>query len=320
MRFLFVMDPAETMLPDKDTSFAFMRGAQARGHTCLHCLVKDVFHFGREVSARVRPIEVRPTAPHVRLGAPETVELGAVDAVFVRKDPPFDTAYLHLTQQLDLVRERTFVLNDPRGLRDANEKLFAFHFAELMPRSLVSADAAQLFEFVRSVGGKAVLKPLDGAGGRGVVALTLGDPNTRALIELLTREGTEPALAQEYLPEIREGDKRVLVLDGEPLGAILRVPRADDLRANIHVGGQVQPTTLTPAELALVRHIADRLRSSGLWFVGLDLIAGRLIEVNVTSPTGIQELGRHLGSAPEQEVIAWVEGRVALKRAGREER
>ncbi|MBN1611096.1 MAG: glutathione synthase [Polyangiaceae bacterium] len=320
MRFLFVMDPAEGMLPDRDTSFAFMRGSQARGHACLHCLIRDVFHFGREVSAWARPIEVRQAPPHVRLGAPATVELGSVDAVFVRKDPPFDTAYLHLTQQLDLVSDRTFVMNDPRGLRDANEKLFAFHFAELMPRSLVSADGAQLLEFVRSVGGKAVLKPLDGAGGRGVVALTLGDPNTRALVDLLTREGTEPALAQEYLPEIREGDKRVLLLDGQPLGAILRVPRADDLRANIHVGGQVRHTTLTPAELKLVGQVAGRLRSSGLWFVGLDLIAGRLIEVNVTSPTGIQELGRHLGTSPEQEVIAWVEGRVALKRAGREDR
>jgi glutathione synthase len=319
MRFLFVMDPAECMLPDKDTSFAFMRGSQARGHACLHCLIKDVFQLGRQVAARARPIEVQQEAPYVRLGAPEIVELGSVDAVFVRKDPPFDTAYLHLTQQLDLVSGRTFVMNDPRGLRDANEKLFAFHFAELMPRSLVSADAAQLLEFVRSVGGKAVLKPLDGAGGRGVVALTLGDPNTRALVDLLTREGTEPALAQEYLPEIREGDKRVLVLDGQPLGAILRVPRADDLRANIHVGGEVRSTTLTPAELELVGRIAGRLRSHGLWFVGLDLIAGRLIEVNVTSPTGIQELGRHLGTSPEQEVIAWVEGRVAGMRVGRGE-
>ena len=175
------MDPAELMLPDKDTSFAFMRGAQARGHECLHCLIGDVFNEGRRVSAEARPIEVRDTPPHVRLGAEQTLGLSDVDAVFIRKDPPFDVGYLHLTQQLDLVRGQTFVMNDPQGLRDANEKLAAFHFAELMPRSLVSADPRRLREFVAQVGGKAVLKPLDGAGGSGVVALSVEDPRFPAI-------------------------------------------------------------------------------------------------------------------------------------------
>jgi glutathione synthase len=310
VRFLFVMDPAEKMLPDKDTSFAFMRGARARGHDCLHCLPLDLKNRGRDVLARARPIAVSDTAPHVSLGAFEPVDLSRLDAVFIRKDPPFDTAYAHLTQQLDLVKDRTLVLNDPRGLRDANEKLFAFHFSEFMPPSLVSADPREILEFVREIGGKGVLKPLDGAGGSGVVALALEDRNTRALIDILTAEGQRHALVQQYLDAVREGDKRVLMLDGEPLGAILRVPREDDIRANIHVGGVVHPTELSAEERALVESVGGRLREHGLWFVGLDLIGGKLIEVNVTSPTGIQELGRHRGDRPEQAVIAWVERRV----------
>lgn len=311
MRFLFVMDPAEAMLPDKDTSFAFMRGARARGHECLHCLPRDVFNRGREVFARARPIEVSDIAPHVALGSPLDHDVAKLEAVFIRKDPPFDPDYAHLTQQLDLVKDRTLVVNDPAGLRDANEKLFAFHFVEFMPRTLVAANPQRLIDFVEEVGGRAVLKPLDGAGGSGVVALTSGDMNTRALIDLLTHEGRRLAMVQEFQPAVRQGDKRVLVLDGRPLGAILRVPRPDDIRANIHVGGRVDATELTEKEQALVAAVGPALSESGLWFVGLDLIGEKLIEVNVTSPTGIQELGRLTGSQPEMEVIAWVERRVS---------
>src|SRR5690606_3171028 len=157
---------------------------------------------------------------HVTQGDQEVVELSRLDAVWIRKDPPFDVAYVHLTQQLDLIKERTFVVNDPGALRTANEKLYAFHFAEHMPASMVSANPAQIRAFVDEVGGRAILKPLDGAGGSGVVALGSEDPNTRALIDLLTHEGREQALVQAYLPEVRTGDKRVLLLDGQLLGAI----------------------------------------------------------------------------------------------------
>lgn len=313
MRLLFVMDPAETMLPDKDTSFAFMRAAQARGHECLHTLPSEMMNYGADVRALARPIRVSDQAPHVELGPPAVVELASLQAVFIRKDPPFDPAYAHLTQQLDLVKDRVLVVNDPRGLRDANEKLFAFHFEKHMPRSLVTSDPARILEFVKLVGDRAVLKPLDGAGGTGVVVLATGDRNARALADLLTREGKELALVQEFLPNVVEGDKRVLVLDGEPLGAILRVPRADDFRANIHVGGDARPTELTPAEEQLVREVGARLRAHGLWFVGLDLIGEKLIEVNVTSPTGIQQLSRFLGRPVEEEVIAWVEARQSAR-------
>ncbi len=307
MRFLFVMDRADTMHPTKDTSFAFIRGAQARGHATHHCLPRDSSNRGRDVSAMARPILVSNTPPHVTLGEPERLELVSLDAVFIRKDPPFDSAYAHLTHQLELVKDRVLVLNDPQGLRNANEKLFTFHFSELMPRSLVTADPEAVAAFVAEVGGQAVLKPIDGAGGAGVVVLRSDDRNTRSLADVWTDEGRRLTLVQAYESAVRTGDKRVIVLDGEPLGAILRVPREDDVRANIHAGGRVAPTELTPRELEIVATMAPRLRAEGLYFVGLDLIGERLIEVNVTSPTGIQELGVFLGRPLEEDVIAWVE-------------
>lgn len=304
------MDPAATMLPDKDTTFAFIRGAEAAGHRCFHALVGDLSVRGGEVGVRAAPVSVSAAVPHVTLGTAAIKNAEEFDAILIRKDPPFDTAYLHLTQILDLVKDQTLIINDPVGLRDANEKLFALHFADFMPRTLVTRDREEILQFTRDVGGHAVLKPLDGAGGSGVVALSIEDKNARALTDILTHEGALPAMVQEFQPGIVEGDKRVLLLDGKPLGAILRVPRADDIRANIHVGGTVKATELEPQEIELVEAIAPRLIAHGLYFVGLDLIGGKLIEVNVTSPTGIQELGRLTGTTPEADVIAWIERRV----------
>lgn len=314
MKILFIMDPAEGMLPDKDTTFAFIAAAGERGHQCLHCSPGDVSCRGRDVWVRARPLAVhrQPTAgqPAVELGEPSDADMAQLDVVMVRKDPPFDTAYLHLTQMLDLVKSEVFVCNSPAGLRDANEKLFALRFVEWMPRTLVTRDREQIHAFVSDVGGRAVLKPLDGAGGSGVVSLRSDDKNARALADLLTEEGKTLAMVQEFQPQVVTGDKRVLLLDGKLLGAILRVPRPDDIRANIHVGGSVEATELTPREQQLVEAVGPQLAQSGLFFVGLDLIGENLIEVNVTSPTGIQELGRLGGFSPESTVIAWLEQRV----------
>jgi glutathione synthase len=309
MRLLFVMDPAETMSPEKDTSFAFLRGARALGHASWHCLPQHVSLRGAEGFAVARPIAVSDTPPHHELGQAERHELTSFDAILIRKDPPFDSAYLYLTQQLDRVKDRVLVVNDPRGIRDANEKLFAFHFEKYTPRSLVSASPKEILDFVSEIGGHAVLKPLDGAGGSGVVTLSLQDRNARSLVDIWTHEGKRLAIAQEYQPAVRVGDKRVLLLEGRSLGAILRVPREDDVRANIHAGGTVQPTELTAAEAAIVGGVGPKLVEHGLYFVGLDLIGEKLIEVNVTSPTGIQELSRFLGRPIEQDVIRWLEGK-----------
>jgi glutathione synthase len=310
MRFVFVMDTLDRVTHDKDTTFAFLMSAEARGHQSFHCLPRDLLITGGEAHAIARRVEITDAAPHIALrGGPVRLRLAEVDAVFIRKDPPFDQAYLYATLVLEHARGGPVLVNDPRGLRDANEKLYALNFPEWTPRTLVAADREMIHEFVAEMGGVAVIKPLDGAGGSGVMLVRKDDKNARAIVDTLTGEGQRLAMVQEFLPAVTEGDKRVLLLDGEPLGAILRVPRGDDLRSNIHVGGSVVPTEITPREAELVRSIAPRLRADGLVFVGLDVIGERLTEVNVTSPTGIQELGRFTGTRPSDAVMAWVEAR-----------
>ncbi len=309
MRFVYVMDPMGGLLPDKDTTFAFQRASQLRGHVPLHCLPRDLFVHSGDLFARVRPVTTAAEAPYYSLGEAFDVRIAEAQAVFIRKDPPFDREYLYATLLLEQVRNRTVLVNDPRGIRDANEKLYTLHFSRFAPRSTVTADRDRILSFVDEVGGKAVIKPLDGAGGAGVLLLERGDRNVRSIIDLLTSEGRNLIMLQEYLPAVRQGDKRVLVLDGEPLGAINRVPRADDLRSNIHVGGMVVPTEITEEERTVIESIAPRLRVDGLIFVGLDMIGGKLTEINVTSPTGIQELSRHVGRDVASDVIAWVERR-----------
>ena len=209
------------------------------------------------------------------------------------------------------------VINDPTAVRDANEKLYTLHFAHLMPETMVTARPERVLGFVDRVGGEAIIKPLDGAGGSGVLRVGAKDPNTRSIVDIMTTEGKRPAMVQRFIPSVREGDKRVLLLAGRPLGAIKRVPREDEFRANIHVGGNVVATDLSRAEAGLCEEVGEALARKGLWFVGLDLIAERLIEVNVTSPTGIQELGRLTGTKPEEDVIAWVESEVSRRRSGK---
>ena len=308
MRFVFVMDSLHRVTHDKDTTYAFIQAAQARGHECLHCLARELYVLGGDVCATVRKVLVEARPPWIALEGPSRrLRLAEAEAVFIRKDPPFDAEYLYATLLLEHARGATLIINDPRGLRDANEKLYALNFPKWTPRTLVTADRDMIHEFVRDMGGTAVIKPLDGAGGAGVMQLRKEDKNARAIVDTLTLEGQRLAMVQEFLPAVTAGDKRVLLLEGEPLGAILRVPRGDDLRSNIHVGGSVVPTELTPRELLMVEALAPRLRADGLVFVGLDVIGERLTEVNVTSPTGIQELGRFTGTRPSDKVIAWVE-------------
>lgn len=311
MQFVYVMDPMQGVAPDKDTSFAIQRAAQTRGHGALHCELRDLYAKDGRVYASCRPLRVENAPPHFELGAPRDVALSDVDAVFIRKDPPFDSDYLYATLLLERARRETLIVNDPRGLREANEKLYPLQFARHMPRTMVSADRDRILAFADEVGGEAVIKPLHGAGGAGVLRLSRADQNARSIIEMTTRDGKVYAMVQEYLPSVRAGDKRVLLMDGEVLGGINRVPRADDLRSNIHVGGRVEPCDVTEKERAVVADIAPQLRADGLYFVGLDFIGERLTEVNVTSPTGIQEMSAHQGRDVAEDVIAWVERRAA---------
>jgi glutathione synthase len=317
MRLVFVMDRLDRVSHDKDTTFAFIEAAQGAGHLSYHCLIRDLYIQDGEAWALAHPVEILSDPPWIRLsteGGPARVRLADVDAVFMRKDPPFDRAYLYATLVLERARGQTLLINDPRGLRDANEKLYALNFPEWTPRTLVTAHRDMIHEFCRQNGGVAIIKPLDGAGGMGVIQIRTGDKSARAIVDMLTHEGQRLAIVQEFLPAVTEGDKRILLLDGEPLGAILRVPRADDLRSNIHVGGSVVPADLTDREHEMVRAIAPRLRADGLVFVGLDVIGERLTEVNVTSPTGIQELGRFRGASASDEVIDWTASHARKRR------
>jgi glutathione synthase len=313
MRIVVVMDPPETVLVDADTSFALMEEAQSRGHRVDHCLATDLFLSGGRAGARVRRATMRREAgvAPISLHGPEDVLFSEVDVVLVRKDPPFDSNYLWATQVLEHARGTTLVVNDPRALRDANEKLYATHFPDVMPDTLVTSDKERIRAFVRAMGGVGVLKPLSGAGGDGVFLLRDEDLNFNAIVETVTHVGKRLAMAQRFLPEVREGDKRILLLDGEPLGAINRVPKRDDVRSNIHVGGSVAASTLDEADRRIIAAVAPRLRADGLYFVGLDVIGGRLTEVNVTSPTGIQQMSRLDGVNHSGAVLDWLERRRA---------
>ncbi len=313
MRFVYVMDPMDRVLPDKDTTFAFQRAAQRMGHQALHCQPRDVYVHEGDVWARVRALKVSDAPPHATFEAPLDVRLADVECVLIRKDPPFDSEYLYITLMLEKLRGRTLVVNDPRGLRDANEKLYTLHFSRHMPRTLVSSDRDRIHRFVKEVG-VGVVKPLDGAGGSGVMVVDPGDRNARSIVDYITQEGTRHAMAQEYLPAVRLGDKRVLLLEGQVLGGINRIPREDDVRSNIHAGGRVEACEVTAAERAIVAEMAPRLAVDGLFFVGLDFIGGKLTEVNVTSPTGIQELSRHAGRDVAEQVITWIERHVVDSR------
>lgn len=314
MRFLYVMDPMDRIVPDKDTTFAFLRAAEARGHQSFHAVPEAVFAKAGTIGVHARQITGIAPFPQVSsswtLGPSTHVPVGDFDAVFIRKDPPFDAAYLYLTHLLEQVAGKTLVVNRPRGLRDANEKLYTLNFAQFMPTTLVASSPAQILAFVEEVGGEAVLKPLDGAGGTGVFMLRTADKNARGLVDMLTFEGRRLAMVQQFLPAVTAGDKRVLLMGGKVLGGINRISRSDDFRSNIHVGGRVEPVQVTPEEQALVATIAPKLAEDGLYFVGLDLIGGKLTEVNVTSPTGIQELSAHLSRDVTADVIEWVETRV----------
>jgi glutathione synthase len=311
------MDPLEQVLVHHDTTFALMRAAQARGHRLLSFGQEALFHQTGQVHARVQEVEVfEEQGHHFRVVAEHEMPLAVLDVLWLRKDPPVDVAFLHATQLVEATGGRNPVfINSPTGLRTANEKLWALHFPELTPETLVSRDVRQLRAFVQSTPSGAILKPVDGHGGEGVVLLRPNDPNTPSILELLTARGQQWAVGQEYVSAAREGDKRILLLDGEPLGAILRVPPDSDHRGNMAVGARPVKTELTPRDREICAVLAPALRREGLVFVGLDVIGNFLIEVNVTSPTGLAELARLDGGDPAGRIVEHVE-RLGAARAG----
>jgi glutathione synthase len=314
-RFLFIMDPIEQVLPDKDTTFVLMLESLARQHEVYYCGVAHLFVRGCTPRASFRRAEVFRAVPHYRLFEERTEPLMWFDAIFMRKDPQVDLPYIFATQILSLVDpSSTVVLNNPRGLRDANEKLYALNFPELVPATIVTCEIPRLKAFMDELGGEMIIKPLDGCGGAGVFHLHRSDRNLNALLEVSTDSGRRLIMGQRYLPEIRGGDKRLILLNGEPLGATLRVPREDEHRGNIHVGGTCVKADIRDRDRLIAETVAPRLRTDGLVFVGLDIIGDYLTEVNVTSPTGIQEINALDGVHLESRVLDFVERQLGSTR------
>lgn len=316
LRHLFIIDPLESLLPDKDTSFVLMLAALARGHEVFTCDQLDLFvHHGRP-KVRCDRSEVSRAAPHFHRRGELTADLASFDAIYMRKDPPVDQTYLHATHILSMVPQPgPLLINNPRALRDANEKLYALNFPSLIPKTLIASRIPLIRTFLDELGGEMIIKPLDGAGGRGIFYLHRDDRNLNSLLEIATMDGTQLIVAQQYIPEVRNGDKRILLLDGEPLGAVLRVPRHDDTRSNIHVGGNCVSTSLTEADQRIVANLRSRLCADGLHLVGIDVIGPYLTEVNVTSPTGIQEIEKLDRTKIAERVIDFVCARIAGQRS-----
>ncbi|MGF1606565.1 MAG: glutathione synthase [Rhodothalassiaceae bacterium] len=293
MRVAFQMDPIEGIDIDADSSFALAVEGQARGHALFHYLPDELTYRQGRVVAQARPMTVkRERGAHYQFQQDQTVDLAEdLDVILMRQDPPFDMAYITYTHLLEQVCDRTLVVNDPVHVRNAPEKLFVTHYTDLMPETLITRSTDEVRAF-RAEFRDIVIKPLFGNGGFGVFRLKPEDENLGALMEMFTGVSREPVMVQRYLPAVREGDKRIILIDGEPLGALNRKPAAGEARSNLHVGGTPLQASLTDREREICARIAPELVKRNLLFVGIDVIGGLLTEINVTSPTGLQEIGR----------------------------
>jgi glutathione synthase len=297
------MDPIERISIDADSTFALALEAQARGHALLYYGPLQLFFRDGVVGATVRQLQVRAVkGDHFALGEPSVYDLSKADVVLLRQDPPFDLAYITTTHLLERLQPNTLVSNDPAEVRNAPEKLLATQFKDLMPPTLVASDPAQIRAF-RDEHKDIILKPLYGAGGAGVFRLKPDDENLGALLEMFATFYGEPIMVQRYLPEVRKGDKRIILIDGELAGAINRVPVPGEARSNMHVGGKPEPTTLTARDKEICAALGSELKKRGLIFAGIDVIGDYLTEINVTSPTGIQEVKRFGG--PDGAKLIW---------------
>jgi glutathione synthase len=286
------MDPIENVNIEADSTFALALEGQTRGHGLFHYLPRHLSLKAGRVVAKARPLKVRrERGRHAELGELREIDLAGVDVVLMRQDPPFDMAYITATHILEHIHPRTLVVNDPVHVRNAPEKLFVTHFPQLMPPSLITSDIDEVKAF-RAEHKDIIVKPLFGNGGAGVFHIKPDDENLNALIEMFTGMSREPIVVQRYVPEVRQGDKRIILIDGRPAGAINRVPSAGEARSNIHVGGRPEKAALSKRDREICEAIGPVLQRHGLIFVGIDVIGDYLTEINVTSPTGIQEASR----------------------------
>jgi glutathione synthase len=315
------MDPLDSINIDGDSSFALMLEAQLRGHALWHYEVRHLSlqegrtspdgRIAERVTAIARPVTVRrQRGDHFTAGTAARVDLGAMDVVLMRQDPPFDMAYITATHILEHIHPHTLVVNDPAAVRNAPEKLLVTHFPDLMPPTLVTWDADAIRAF-RAEHGDIIVKPLFGNGGAGVFRIKPDDENLGALLEMHFARSREPLMIQRYERAVRQGDKRIILVDGVPAGAINRVPAEGESRSNMHVGGRAEAVTLTARDQEICERIGPTLRDQGLIFVGIDVIGDYLTEINVTSPTGLQEIARFDGTNLAADIWAKIEARKA---------
>jgi len=310
MNFIFLMDPLETVKMEKDTSFILMLGAQRKGHRVYYLphggiILKNDKIFFHATEVFVQQVAAQPFV------LKEKVVLASdeVDAVFIRTDPPFDAAYLLNTWLLERLPSHIPMINSPAGIRTVNEKLWATQFTSLIPRTLVTQNLEEILKFLKEEK-EIILKPTDGFGGSSVFQIRQGDTNTNVIVETVTQRGDSYVIAQQYIPQAKQGDKRILLLDGEPLGAVLRLHAPDDHRNNFFSGGKPGPTEITPRDREIIAVLKPHLKKLGLFFVGIDIIGDYLIEVNVTSPTCLQEMNYFSGEHLEDKVMEFVENLV----------
>jgi glutathione synthase len=321
LRVAVQMDPIENINIDADSTFALMLEAQARGHRLWHydvrhmALREGVVRQGtrreERLFARARPVTVQHVAgDHYRFGELERLDLAGMDVVLMRQDPPFDMAYITATHMLEHIQPRTLVVNDPAAVRNAPEKILVTQFPHLMPPTLITWDIEAIRAF-RAEHKDIVVKPLFGNGGAGVFRIKPDDENLAALLEMHWARSREPLMFQRYEPAVRSGDKRIILVDGEAMGAINRVPAEGEARSNMHVGGRPEKSALTARDREICAAIGPTLRAQGMIFVGIDVIGDWLTEINVTSPTGIQEIGRFDGVHLEQAIWDSIEAKLA---------
>ena len=316
MKFAFIIDPIHKLIPGHDTSVALMEAAQLLGHEVFITEANLLTVINSQAWANLTQVELTPVQAidgrwvvsdnWYQLGEKSLQPLETMDAVFMRTDPPVNIPYLYGTFLLDYINpDKTLVVNSPKALRSANEKMYALQFKDAIPETIVSQNKEVIRKFV-SENAIAVLKPLGGKAGEGILMLDAGDRNFNSLIEISTQQGQIPVMIQQYLPEAKEGDKRIILLNGEPIGAVNRIPTGNEFRGNMAVGGRVAKTEITEREKQICEQLAPVLQREGLYFVGIDVIGGYLTEINVTSPTGVREIDLLNGVNLGKQVIEWV--------------
>lgn len=315
LRVALQMDPIEGINIDTDSSFMMALEAERRGHEVFHYGPADLTLLNGRARARVRSLHVERTrGAHYRLGEPATIDLATLDVILLRQDPPFDLSYITTTHVLEHVQPGTLVVNDPASVRNAPEKLLVTLFPDLTPPTLITSDKAEILAF-RAEHKDIIVKPLYGNGGAGVFHVKPDDENLSSLLEMFAAASREPVIVQRYLPEVRAGDKRILLIEGRAVGAVSRMPRDGEARANFHAGGRAAKTELTAREIEICERIGPLLRERGLLFVGIDVIGDYLTEINVTSPTCIQEINALDGVRLERDLWDAIEVRAAARPA-----